>query len=1790
MQNSFIKTNGRSVARWSLNIFIERKSSKMPPKKKRVTLNSVVVGTVSTRSTRRQSVVNIQIPKSTRSNKFKTAIEAEELSSRIKKSYKSFMDANDGSFAAAKTNNDTADRDNKALLQILQDWDDIEDEDQVSQSVSHHQYSDKNINEDDIKCDVNESVSEFSDLKQIELTLSQGLETEDENNSNPIEISEGELNTSQVTDEDSSEKENKVKEDETKADDTEDSNLEIVKSDNSLSLQGSIVTETEELIIEEQASIPYADDMIVDNNVSSTSLIDKEVPDSSEPLISEENSTAFESNSQFVEQIESSSSETSQPNRELEKIINKNEESNFSCQSVDMEYIPVSNEENKQNIIRKYSQEETSNSDVIVEFDNSDNAKMEESNTVGSEIFDENSMDHSGINDKATNNKEDKSNDSIEDRVAEMHLTGDKKENSPPKELVTDDDKVNKQSDDNEHVKTASDKKPAGQTLFLEDVANNPPIIKLKSKKPKPKQDKNILPKQDEKIKMVKPRPIKSPPLKPTKDTTKNNKKPIKKESEKKDKKSGKSEETIKNKMEIEDEEKVRRSSRIKSISVLNKKTTGWGLVKSKSESSLNESDMSDSSSLQAESEKSTPTASPKINSRDKKWKSNELLALSNNSHNVLPFKTEELNKRPRKDPVVEARLKQFVHLKENQYRTDRMMCKEAKKMVCDCFLTSEELEANEYGCGEDCLNRLLLIECGNLCTVGDRCTNKRFQRSAFAPVEVFNTEKKGLGLRAAANIAFGEFILEYVGEVLDADEFDKRAEVYSQDKNIHYYFMALRADAIIDATMKGNISRFINHSCDPNAETQKWTVNGELRIGFFSTRTILAGEEITFDYRFQRYGKEAQKCYCGASICRGWLGEQPDSDEEEDEEEEDEIEETKPTTLESTIKNVITTSLSTEIKDEIKSEYTKSDKEAMGKDSSQTAASSVKPVIKKKVQKKKPRIEMFEEVDQLNEEIEMLVTTGLKNQAHTLKVSRLMVRAKEPQQRAKLLRILRRGELPCRRLFLDYHGLRLMHGYMIDAQQLAVANKQFESLRLEVLQTLAVLPIPNKTMLQDSKVLSTVELWASHKDLSSPPDSDSNSPKTESDLARKPKPELKGTIKDESVSEKRIEDQEEEIRFLASKLLEEWKNLKEVFRIPKKERIEQMKEHEREANKKFMQNTNNQNAYALEDDRDKDRKSDRYRGMSRFKSDRDSHNRKPTKSGEKLSAEYLRLSRVERRKLFALQHELKEEERKLKQREMWRQHEANCMMIGADPRFTAPFDPNRGYQLIWNPQIGQWQNCPLPSPSRMYPTQHPLPHMSNINLPHHSKSLPPYPPLNLQNNMNLTQPPLPPLPSNSLPGHLPPTHLSHPNIQGHLPPQGHLPSQLPQMHHAQGHLPQNNPYGHIPLPQTNIPISIPPLPAGIPPLQNAQTQIQQSMEEDPSQVKFLGPIPPPVKLPPKWKCAKDKYGRPYYYHIKIRKSQWEPPPIEEQPESANSAVLPFPVSDSESSSETSSVSSDSSSENSDSDEDVDDTRLLLEVRKQMETLPKLAPDNVLYDTPITTPSPDDEKHLENEMDVDEIIRRNVQQDDETRRPSIDMRLKELDLFVDDKPVKKKRRVGLCEEIIISPRTEEDKRQFKEDVKRYKANKEKLKRQKEKILQQTKKQLKEIELKKSRDRHSKMMVKVKLRDKPEFNSETAKKIKETFRTNMASTVVNSLNAYRKPDCTEGRITNTQDFKHLARKLTHFVMLKEIKHISKIEELTCTDNVKMKAREFIRKYMSKFGEVYVKRSDSPDFKD
>lgn len=74
---------------------------------------------------------------------------------------------------------------------------------------------------------------------------------------------------------------------------------------------------------------------------------------------------------------------------------------------------------------------------------------------------------------------------------------------------------------------------------------------------------------------------------------------------------------------------------------------------------------------------------------------------------------------------------------------------------------------------------------------------------------------------------------------------------------------------------------------------------------------------------------------------------------------------------------------------------------------------------------------------------------SGLKNRAHTLTLCRLMVRAEDLQSRAQLLKLLQGGEPACRRLFLDYHGLRLIWSWMMDVG----SNKSNDGLclRMEV-------------------------------------------------------------------------------------------------------------------------------------------------------------------------------------------------------------------------------------------------------------------------------------------------------------------------------------------------------------------------------------------------------------------------------------------------------------------------------------------------------------------------------------------------------------------------------------------------------------------------------------------------------------------------------------------------------------------------------------------------------------------
>lgn len=178
--------------------------------------------------------------------------------------------------------------------------------------------------------------------------------------------------------------------------------------------------------------------------------------------------------------------------------------------------------------------------------------------------------------------------------------------------------------------------------------------------------------------------------------------------------------------------------------------------------------------------------------------------------------------------------------------------------------------------CGEDsdCINRATKMECtDDECNCGAGCQNQRFQRRQYAQVSVFKTEKKGFGLRADTDLQANDFIFEYIGEVINEVVFRKRTQQYHDEGIKHFYFMSLTKNVFVDATKRGNLGRFCNHSCNPNCYVDKWVVGEKLRMGIFAERPIKAGEELVFNYNVDRYGADPQPCYCAESNCTGFIG-----------------------------------------------------------------------------------------------------------------------------------------------------------------------------------------------------------------------------------------------------------------------------------------------------------------------------------------------------------------------------------------------------------------------------------------------------------------------------------------------------------------------------------------------------------------------------------------------------------------------------------------------------------------------------------------------------------------------------------------------------------------------------------------------------------------------------------------------------------------------------------------------------------------------------------------------------
>lgn len=139
--------------------------------------------------------------------------------------------------------------------------------------------------------------------------------------------------------------------------------------------------------------------------------------------------------------------------------------------------------------------------------------------------------------------------------------------------------------------------------------------------------------------------------------------------------------------------------------------------------------------------------------------------------------------------------------------------------------------------------------------------------------LELRSSAIQGTGAFATRNIRKGTRIIEYTGQRISWRTADKR---YDDDKmNRHHTFLFTVDDKIvIDGAVQGNEARFINHSCNGNCEA----VTDRRRIFIEARRNIKAGEELLYDYQYERTDDHTAaderfyKCRCGSPNCRGTI------------------------------------------------------------------------------------------------------------------------------------------------------------------------------------------------------------------------------------------------------------------------------------------------------------------------------------------------------------------------------------------------------------------------------------------------------------------------------------------------------------------------------------------------------------------------------------------------------------------------------------------------------------------------------------------------------------------------------------------------------------------------------------------------------------------------------------------------------------------------------------------------------------------------------------------------------
>jgi SET domain-containing protein len=142
--------------------------------------------------------------------------------------------------------------------------------------------------------------------------------------------------------------------------------------------------------------------------------------------------------------------------------------------------------------------------------------------------------------------------------------------------------------------------------------------------------------------------------------------------------------------------------------------------------------------------------------------------------------------------------------------------------------------------------------------------------------IVVKNSRIHGRGVYAGRKLAKGERVVEYKGELITWKECDRRPPSDPDDPHHTFFFSLSDGKHVIDAAVGGNAAKWINHSCDPNCETEE-DDEGQ-RVFIVALRDIKAGEELNYDYglimdgRITAQEKKNYACHCGTRKCRGTM------------------------------------------------------------------------------------------------------------------------------------------------------------------------------------------------------------------------------------------------------------------------------------------------------------------------------------------------------------------------------------------------------------------------------------------------------------------------------------------------------------------------------------------------------------------------------------------------------------------------------------------------------------------------------------------------------------------------------------------------------------------------------------------------------------------------------------------------------------------------------------------------------------------------------------------------------